>query len=55
LRYLALGLSQHPDQHRPERPVLLTVDQELGEGAGLRVPPVAADRVGAFEVGSMRT
>jgi hypothetical protein len=29
--------SQHPDQHRPENPVLLTVDQELGEGATLRV------------------
>ena len=28
----AVGLSQHPDQHRPQRPVLLAVDQELGEG-----------------------
>jgi hypothetical protein len=28
----ALGLSEHPDQHPPERPVLLAVDQELGEG-----------------------
>ena len=26
-----LGLPQHPDEHRPERPVLLAVDQELGE------------------------
>jgi hypothetical protein len=35
----ALGLPEHPDQHRPERPVLLAVDQELGEGyAGLGVP-----------------
>jgi hypothetical protein len=25
----ALGLPQHPDQHRPERPVLLAVDQQL--------------------------
>jgi hypothetical protein len=25
-------LPQHPDQYRPERPVLLAVDQELGEG-----------------------
>jgi hypothetical protein len=31
-RLPAIGLSQHPDQHRPERPVLLAVDQELGEG-----------------------
>jgi hypothetical protein len=23
----ALGLPQHPDQHRPESPVLLAVDQ----------------------------
>jgi hypothetical protein len=27
------------------------VDQEFGEGAGLGVAPVAADRVGAVEVG----
>jgi hypothetical protein len=25
-------------QHRPERPVLLAVDQQLGEGAGLGFP-----------------
>jgi hypothetical protein len=24
------GLPQHPDEHRPQRPVLLAVDQELG-------------------------
>jgi hypothetical protein len=30
---LSIGLSQHPDQHRPERAVLLQVDQELCEGA----------------------
>jgi len=32
----ALGapvLPQHPYQHRPQRPVLLAVDQKLGEGA----------------------
>jgi len=29
---------QHPDQHRPERPVLLAVAEELGQGAGLGVP-----------------
>jgi len=28
---LANGLSQHSYQHRPEHPVLLALDQELGE------------------------
>ena len=34
----SVDLPQHPYQHRPERPVLLAVDQQLGEGAvsGLR-------------------
>jgi hypothetical protein len=27
-------LPQHPDEHRPERPVLLAVNQEFGEGRG---------------------
>jgi hypothetical protein len=27
-----LTLPQHPDEHRPKRPILLTVDEELGEG-----------------------
>jgi hypothetical protein len=45
-----LGFSQHPDQHRPERPVLLAVDQQLGEGAALRVAPELADPVGSLEV-----
>jgi hypothetical protein len=26
---LAVGLPQHPDEHRPERPIPLAVDQEL--------------------------
>ena len=47
----AFGLSQHPDQHSPECPVLLAVDQQLGEGAALRVAPELADPVGALEVG----
>jgi hypothetical protein len=46
-----LRLPQHADQHRLERPVLLEVDQELGEGAGLRVAPVGLDRAHALEVG----
>jgi hypothetical protein len=33
---LPLGLPQHADEHRPERPVLLAVDQEFGKGQGLR-------------------
>ena len=47
----AVGFLQHPDEHRPERPVLLAVDQELGEGPRLRIPPELADPVGAVEVG----
>ena len=43
-------LPQHPDQHRPERSVLLAVDQELGEGAALRVAPELTDPVGSLEV-----
>ena len=43
-------LPQHPDQHRPERPILLAVDQQLGEGATLRVAPELADPVDALEV-----
>ena len=29
-RALLVSLPQHPYEHRPERPVLLAVDQELG-------------------------
>jgi hypothetical protein len=32
-----VALAQHPDEHRPERPVLLAVNQQFGEGAGLRL------------------
>jgi hypothetical protein len=32
---LALGLPQHADEHRSQRPVFLAVDQELGECAAL--------------------
>jgi hypothetical protein len=39
VRELALGLSQHPDLHRPQRPVLLAVDQELGVQHRLTVRP----------------
>ena len=31
---LGVGLLQHPDQNRSQHPILLAVDQELGEGAG---------------------
>jgi hypothetical protein len=47
----AIGLTQHPDEHRPEDSILLAVDQELGEGAALRVAPELADPVGPVEVG----
>ena len=41
---------QHADEHRSERPVLLAVDQQLGESAALRVAPELADLVGPLEV-----
>jgi len=46
-----VGLPQHPDEHRSQRPVLLAVDQELGEGAALRVAPELSDPVCPLEVG----
>jgi hypothetical protein len=52
---LVLGLPQHPDEHRPERPVLLAVDQELGEGAALRVAPELSDPVRSLEVGKYQS
>jgi hypothetical protein len=47
----AIALAQDPDEHRPERPALLAVDQQRGDGAALRVAPELADPLGAFEVG----
>jgi hypothetical protein len=46
----AVRLPQHPDQHRPKDPVLLAVDQQLGEGACLGVSPELSDPVGSLEV-----
>jgi hypothetical protein len=51
----SVNLPQHSDQHRSEHPVLLAVDQKLGEGATLRVTPELSDPVSPIEVGSMRT
>jgi hypothetical protein len=44
-------LPQHAEEHRPERPVLLVVDQELGECAALWIAPELAYPVGSSEVG----
>jgi hypothetical protein len=41
-KWLSLSLPQHPDQHRPQDPVLLAVDQELSKGAALRVASLLA-------------
>lgn len=38
-----LHLSQHPYEHGPDRPVLLAVDQQLGERSALRVGPELAN------------
>jgi hypothetical protein len=48
---MTVGLSQHPYEDRPERPVLLAVDQQLGEDAALRVAPELSDPLGPLEVG----
>jgi hypothetical protein len=45
-----IAFPQHPDQHRPKRPILLAVDQQLGEGAALWVAPELSDPVGSIEV-----
>jgi hypothetical protein len=50
-RGLAVVLAEHSDEHSPQRPILLAVDQELGEGATLWVAPELADPVGSLEVG----
>jgi hypothetical protein len=49
-RLLRFGSAEHPYEHSPERPVLLTVDQQFAEGPGLPVAPELADRVGSVEV-----
>ena len=41
--------SQHPNEDRPERPILLAVDQELGEGAALRVAPEQLEPIEAAD------
>jgi hypothetical protein len=51
LELLTLHLPQHPDEHRPENPIFLAVDQQLGEGAGLGVPPELSDPVGTLGIG----
>jgi hypothetical protein len=49
------ALPEHSDHHCPERPVLLAVDQQLGEGAALRVAPEPPIRSARSRSGSMRT
>ena len=51
-RTRAIGLSQHPDQHGPERPILLAVDQELREDAHLRWPKREMDEFDPMETGT---
>jgi len=51
LGVVSVSLPQHPDEHRSEGPVLLAVDEELGEGATLRVALELADPIGSLEVG----
>jgi hypothetical protein len=48
-------LRQESEHDRPERPVLLQVDQQLPEGARLRVAQNSPIRSGRSKSGSMRT
>ena len=48
---LVIALPQQADEQCPMRPVLLAVDQELGEGATLRVSLELSNSVGPLEVG----
>jgi hypothetical protein len=50
-----LGLPQHANEHRPKRPILLAVDQRLGEGPALRVAQNSPIRSARSKSGSMRT
>lgn len=52
---LAVGLPQHPDQHRPERPIILAVDQRWAKSYGSAGPPELADSLDPADVGRMRT
>jgi hypothetical protein len=45
-----LAFPQHPDEHSPQRLILLAVDQQLGEGATLWVAPELAYPVGSLDV-----
>jgi hypothetical protein len=42
---------QHSDEHVPQRPILLAVDQKLRERPALRLAPELADPSGTVEVG----
>jgi hypothetical protein len=50
-RHRLSSRAQHPDEHRPKRPILPAVDQELGGGAALWRTPEPSDPVGSLEVG----
>ena len=45
---------QHPNEHGPERPVLLAVDQQLADGVALGVGLELADPLGSLQVGEHR-
>ena len=46
----SVSLAQHADEHRPERPILLAVDQQLGEDPALWEAPelTSADHSGGW-------
>ena len=49
--YLALLFSQHPDNNRPQPPILLAFDQEFGEAPAQRIAPELADPFRPLKVG----
>jgi hypothetical protein len=51
---LPLRLSQHAHEHRSAGPVLLAVDQKLGEGATLREPKNSPIRSARSKSGSIQ-
>jgi hypothetical protein len=49
--YRLSSFAQHPDEHRPKRPILLCSRSRAGEGAALWLAPEHSDPVGSLEVG----
>ena len=51
----AVGLAQHSNERRPERPIVHAVDQQLGEDAAFRIAPELTILSARSKSGSIRT